>query len=272
MIEQVLMHLALNARDAMPEGGVVTVATDLVTISPEASATGSERRAGEFVRLSFRDSGCGMDLSVLDRIFEPFFTTKEPGKGTGLGLSTVFGIVHQHGGWTEVESQPGEGTLFQVFFPASHEPAEAPTPSVVEPVELRPGTETVLVAEDEDTLREVVSIVLTSQGYRVLLASSGAEALEVYQQSSHPIDLLVTDMVMPGGILGTELARRLWAINPELKVIFTSGYSRGMEGKDVGFLEDRDFLPKPYSINKLARFVREVLDRPAPAEAALTPK
>jgi PAS domain S-box-containing protein len=260
MIEQIAMNLAVNARDAMPNGGRISITTSLETVHRASIPMDPERRDGEYICLSFRDTGTGMDTQVLSRIFEPFFTTKAVGKGTGLGLSTVFGIVRQHQGWLEVESKPNQGTTFRIYVPASLRAAEK-TELVVDTI-LRSGRETILVAEDEDTLREMVVQVLKIQGYTVLEAASGRQALEVWEQASRPVDLLLTDMVMPGGIMGGDLAERLSSQCPRLKVIYTSGYSPGMAGKDASLLEDRNFLPKPYSIGKLAQFVRECLDAP----------
>jgi len=260
MMEQIAMNLAVNARDAMPNGGRVFITTSLETIHRAPTPMDPEQRGGDYVCLVFRDTGTGMDTQILSRIFEPFFTTKPVGKGTGLGLSTVFGIVRQHQGWVEVESKPNQGTTFRVYFPASQQAAEKTEP-VVDTV-LRSGRETVLVAEDEDALREMVVQVLKIQGYTVLEAVSGRNALEVWEQANRPVDLLVTDMVMPGGIMGGELAERLVEKCPSLKVIYTSGYSPGMAGKDISLLEGRNFLPKPYSIGKLAQFVRKCLDSP----------
>jgi CheY-like chemotaxis protein len=220
-----------------------------------------EARHGQFVCLTFSDDGCGMDTNILSRIFEPFFTTKAVGQGTGLGLATVFGIVRQHQGWLDVESQPGRGTTFRLYFPASDQPAEKQETTFYG--ELRKGRETVLVAEDEEALREMVAQILTAQGYKVLTARSGRHALEVWDRANRAIDLLVTDLIMPEGVMGRELAERLLAENPRLKVIYTSGYSPGMAGKDISLIEGRNFLPKPYSIGKLAQFVRECLDAPA---------
>ncbi|MDB6017899.1 MAG: hypothetical protein JWR19_2388 [Pedosphaera sp.] len=260
MMEQIAMNLAVNARDAMPNGGKVSITTSLETIHRAPTPMDPERRDGEFIRLTFADSGSGMDTQILSRIFEPFFTTKAVGKGTGLGLSTVFGIVRQHQGWLEVESRPNQGTTFRIYFPASPNAAEK-TEQVVE-TSLRKGRETVLVAEDEDTLRQMVAQLLTVQGYTVLEAKSGRHALEVWATANRPIDLLLTDMVMPGGIMGGELAELLIRQSPRLKVIYTSGYSPGMAGKDTSLLAGRNFLPKPYSIGKLSQFVRECLDAP----------
>ncbi len=258
MLEQIAMNLAVNARDAMPSGGKVKISTEVKTVHRAPTPLDPEQRDGDFVCLTFSDTGTGMDTQVLGRIFEPFFTTKPVGKGTGLGLSTVFGIVRQHHGWLEVESKPNEGTTFRIYFPVSQSGPDKSAP-LVEPVP-RGGRETILVAEDEDALREMVVQVLRIQGYFVLEAASGAQALEVWKQATRPIDLLLTDLVMPGGMMGRELAESLANESPKLKVIYTSGYSPGMAGRDASILESRNFLPKPYSINKLAQVVRECLD------------
>lgn len=260
MMDQVAMNLAVNARDAMPNGGRLSISTSLESIRRAPTPMDPEQRDGDFVCLTFSDTGAGMDTQILNRIFEPFFTTKPLGKGTGLGLSTVFGIVRAHHGWLTVESQPQQGTTFRLYFPASRQTAER-TELVVDTA-LRTGRETVLVAEDEDALREMVVQVLKIQGYTVLEATSGCHALEVWERANHPIDLLLTDMVMPGGIMGSELAERLSSQSPQLRVIYTSGYSPGMAGKDASLLEGGNFLPKPYSIGKLAQFVRRCLDSP----------
>jgi two-component system, cell cycle sensor histidine kinase and response regulator CckA len=261
MVEQIAMNLAVNARDAMPNGGQLSITTSLETINRASTPMDPEDRNGEYVCLTCSDTGTGMDTQILTRIFEPFFTTKPVGKGTGLGLSTVFGIVRQHQGWLEVESKPNHGTTFRVYFPASLEAAEKTEP--VADTTLRSGRETVLVAEDEEDLRQMVAQVLRIQGYHVLEAASGRDAIEVWEQANCPVDLLLTDMVMPGGIMGSELAERLTEQCPSLKVIYTSGYSPGMAGKDASILKLPNFLPKPYSIGKLAQFVRECLDAPA---------
>jgi CheY-like chemotaxis protein len=258
MLEQIAMNLAVNARDAMPDGGKISITTTLETICRAPTPMDPELREGEYLCLAFRDNGTGMDTQILNRIFEPFFTTKAVGKGTGLGLSTVFGIVRQHHGWLEVESKPNHGTVFRCYFPVSHQAAEKTEPVV--DTALHSGRETILVAEDEDPLREMVVQVLRLQGYYVLEAASGSHALEVWEQANRPVDLLLTDMVMPGGVMGSELAERLSRQSPNLKVIYTSGYSPGMAGKDTSLLARRNFLPKPYSIGKLAQFVRECLD------------
>ena len=260
MIEQIIMNFAVNARDAMPNGGCVTIRTSLEQVHRAETPMDPEKRAGEFICLAFSDSGMGMDTQILNRIFEPFFTTKPAGQGTGLGLSTVFGIVRQHQGWLEVESRVNEGTTFRAYFPASDQAAEKT--ELVADTRLVGGRETVLVAEDEAPLRQMVVHILKIQGYTVLEAESGQQALAVWEQADRKIDLLLTDMVMPGGIMGRELAEKLAEKFPGLKVIYTSGYSPGMAGKDASLLEGRNFLPKPYSIGKLTQFVRECLDAP----------
>jgi PAS domain S-box-containing protein len=261
MVEQIAMNLAVNARDAMPDGGWVSITTSLETIHRASTPMDPEERDGDYVCLTFSDTGIGMDTQILTRIFEPFFTTKAVGKGTGLGLSTVFGIVRQHQGWVEVESKPNHGTTFRIYFPASLQAAEKTEP--VFDTALRSGHETVLVAEDEQDLRQMVVNILRIQGYTVLEAASGRDALEVWKQANCPVDLLLTDIVMPGGIMGGELAERLSRHCPGLKVIYTSGYSPGMAGKDASLFKRLNFLPKPYSIGKLSQFVRECLDTPA---------
>jgi PAS domain S-box-containing protein len=260
MVEQIVMNLAVNARDAMPDGGRISIITSVENIQRAPIPTDPEPRSGDYICLTFRDTGVGMDASILGRIFEPFFTTKAVGKGTGLGLSTVFGIVRQHQGWLEVESQPNQGATFRIYFPPGRQPAETMDPAV--DTAPRGGCETVLVVEDEDVLREMVLEVLTLQGYAVLEASSGPRAIEVWEQTNRSIDLLLTDMVMPGGMTGSELAECLSSRQPSLKVIYTSGYSPGMAGKDASALECPNFLPKPYSSDRLAHFVRECLDAP----------
>jgi CheY-like chemotaxis protein len=234
------------------------------TIQRAPTPLDPQPRNGVYICLTFSDTGTGMDTEILTRIFEPFFTTKPEGKGTGLGLSTVFGIVRQHQGWLEVESKPGRGAVFRIYFPASRQTPEKAEPVVASALPV--GRETLLVAEDEPDLRQMVAEVLRIQGYTVLEAASGREAIEVWEQADRPIDLLLTDMVMPGGIMGSELAERLTTQCPRLKVIYTSGYSPGMAGKDASLLERRNFLPKPYSIGKLAQFVRECLDAPSPQD------
>ncbi len=263
MIEQVLMNLAVNARDAMPKGGTLTIHTDPVDVDEAYAQTHPEARAGPSVCLRVIDVGCGMDAETLGRIFEPFFTTKEVGKGTGLGLATVYGIVKRHGGWTEVASEVGLGTSFAIFFPACTEPVEAKAPEDAPPPDARGGRETVLVVEDEPVLRQMARVILEDCGYQTLEAASGRRAIEVWNRHPGAIDLLLTDMVMPEGISGLDLAQRLLAGNPKLKILFVSGYS--MDDLDTSFLRQNHatFLQKPYTHAILAKAVRDCLDNRA---------
>jgi signal transduction histidine kinase/ActR/RegA family two-component response regulator len=260
MMEQILMNLAVNARDAMPEGGKLAVATSHVEIGEAYVQAHPEARLGSFVCLQVTDTGCGMDEDTMARIFEPFFTTKEVGKGTGLGLATVYGITKQHDGWVDVSSQPGAGTNFSVFFPAHSQPMEAKTPTTAPDAEVPGGNETILIVEDEPVLRDMAHVILHDCGYRILEASSGREALMVWDRHQGAIDLVVTDVVMPEGISGMDLAQRLLATKPRLKIVFASGYS--MESLDTAFVRNgrAGFLQKPYTHVTLAQAVRSALD------------
>ena len=259
MMEQVLMNLAVNARDAMPKGGQLMISTEAVVIESSHTPGQSEARAGDFVCLSVRDTGCGMTPEVQARIFEPFFTTKGVGKGTGLGLATVFGIVKQHLGWIEVASEVGLGTTFKIFIPVSSQPAPERKAKVVES-KTREGTETVLLVEDEESVRGLLKIILQRHGYRVLEAASGSAALLVWKEYGTQIDLLLTDMIMPDGLSGRELARQLLAQEPGLKVVYSSGYDDDPEGTAFISRGTAAFLQKPYTPKKLIQTVRQCLD------------
>jgi signal transduction histidine kinase/CheY-like chemotaxis protein/HAMP domain-containing protein len=262
MIDQVLMNLAVNARDAMPNGGRLTISVDECWVGPDYLEHHPAARIGHFVRLQFSDTGCGMSAKVRARIFEPFFTTKEPGKGTGLGLATVFGIVKQHAGWIEVASEVDRGTTFTIFFPASDElpvPKTGETAFLANPAATR-GSETVLVVEDELVLREMARDFLKDCGYRILEAGCGREALQVWGTHRADIDLLLTDMKMPEGISGVEIAEKMIAEQPALRVIFTSGYSDDIVSPEMLERNHARFLPKPYSYAELTRIVRDSLN------------
>jgi PAS domain S-box-containing protein len=261
MLEQIVMNLAVNARDAMPKGGKLSIATDAVTLGEDYIRHNPESRPGAFVCVTVTDTGCGMDRKTLARIFEPFFTTKEVGKGTGLGLATVHGIVKQHQGWLEVTSKPGIGTSFKIYLPAVAVSSDSAAESASTPDEVRGGTETILVVEDEPVVREFVREVLQQYHYRVIEACSGVEALRVWDEFQGEIDLLLTDMVMPEGLTGRELAEQIRARKPDLRVIFTSGYSEQALERDFGS-GDSSFLSKPYQPAQLVRIVRQSLDRP----------
>jgi CheY-like chemotaxis protein len=263
MLESLLMNLAVNARDAMPDGGHLRVSVDTVEIAADAVRANPERRQGCFVRLTVADTGRGIAPENLPRIFEPFFTTKPVGKGTGLGLAMVYGIARGHHGWVEVQSKINEGTTFHVLIPAiaSVKPAQkAAPPKLGGPTG---GGETILVVEDEPDLRDLVSQVLESCGYKVVSAGSGAEALETWAKCRADIRLLLTDMMLPDGFTGRSLADRLISENPRLRVIFTSGYSAGMPGTELANVEARQFLAKPYRPATLLEVVRRCLDEPS---------
>jgi CheY-like chemotaxis protein len=259
-IEQILINLALNARDAMPNGGALELKTELRTIDAAAAQANSEVRAGRFVCLSFTDHGCGMDTQILARIFDPFFTTKDVGKGTGLGLSTIHGIVKQHEGWVDVTSEVGKGSTFRIFLAAvDAKPAPAAPPTQHTAPEPGKG-ETVLVVEDELAVRELACAALEKRGYRILKAANGPEAVEIWERCHPQISLLLTDMVMPCGMSGGELAKLLLSRNPKLKVLYTSGYSPEIFRKDSVLIQGINFLPKPYDFQTLLKAVRTCLD------------
>jgi two-component system cell cycle sensor histidine kinase/response regulator CckA len=246
----------------MTEGGRLTISAENLQVSPDFAQNHKEGRPGQFLCLTVADTGCGMPPEVLSHIFEPFFTTKPVGKGTGLGLATVYGIVKQHEGWVEVQSEPGKGTTFRIFIPIcnvkpKHEQA------LSTPEQASRGTETILVVEDETELREFVVQVLRSHGYQAIAAESGPQALERWAENRGKIDLLLTDIVMPGGLTGRQVGERLLAEDPALKVLYSSGYSVGMAGKDGPIIPNKNFLPKPYCPSKLLETLRQCLDGPA---------
>jgi PAS domain S-box-containing protein len=259
MIEQILLNLAVNSRDAMPNGGQLAIRVSVLHLSGDKLAEHPEGREGEFVRLSVRDTGTGIDAATLPHIFEPFFTTKEVGKGTGLGLATVYGIIKQHLGWVEVESAVGKGTTFHVFLPCVREAAASAEKTSATPGP-RGGNETILVVEDELPVRELVCKILKGAGYQVLEAATGVEALKVWDAHKDQIDLLLTDIVMPDGMSGRDLAEKVQAAKPSLKAIFTSGYSADMIGKDFVIQEGVNFLQKPYLPQKMIGLIRNCLD------------
>jgi PAS domain S-box-containing protein len=246
-IEQVIMNLAINSRDAMPDGGTLTVIT-----RNSAPLTDTRVPSGTYCVIIVSDSGCGMDETTMARMFEPFFTTKEPGKGTGLGLATVYGIVKQSDGHIFCSSEPGRGTSFTLYFPKIAEPVSTILPSQLQPV-VKKGTETILVAEDDPTIRLVTEKLLGNAGYSVITATNSSDALSAAQKYSGSIELLLSDMVMPG-ISGKELYNKIHSLYPEMKVLFTSGYTS--EIADLG----TPFLQKPFNQKILLEKVRTVLD------------
>jgi two-component system cell cycle sensor histidine kinase/response regulator CckA len=259
MMEQVVMNLAVNSRDAMPKGGRLVIETAALTLADTTQFTKHTAPPGEFIRLSITDTGCGIAPEILPRIFEPFFTTKETGKGTGLGLATVFGIVEQHQGWIEVESQPNRGTTFHIHFPRLTKKAADPAQSM-SPPKVSGGTETILLVEDEAALRRLMQRVLESHGYHIHAAVSGVQALEVWRGRREEIDILVTDMVMPDGMNGRELADQLRAEKPQLKIVYCSGYTTITPGRDFPLRYDERFLEKPFKPVALLQKVRDCAD------------
>ncbi|MFN3410172.1 MAG: response regulator [Limisphaerales bacterium] len=265
-LDNVVMNLAINARDAMPGGGRLEICTDLVELGEPDRARHPDARPGRFVTLSVKDNGCGMDTKILSRIFEPFFTTKPQGKGTGLGLSTVFGIVKQHEGWIEVQSLPGMGSTFTVFLPVTDKTVQAANDTSFIARTATTGTtsggERILVVEDEPVLRDFVRTSLQAHGYEVLEAGDGLEALRVAAAHPDKIDLLLTDMVMPNGMTGTQLAEQLRRARPDLRVLFSSGYSEELVGSPGKLAPGINFLPKPFDVRKLLKTVRACLEAP----------
>ncbi len=259
MLDQVLMNLAVNSRDAMPKGGRLVIETSTAEFDESVRGQSAQARPGSFVCLSVSDTGCGIPAENLPRIFEPFFTTKDVGKGTGLGLATVFGIVQQHQGWVHVYSEAGHGTTFRIYLPrlAGMSRPEPEPPTLTS---MRGGNETILLVEDDAFLRASMCKALSQLGYRVLEAINGVEALEVWKQHREKIHLLLTDLVMPGGMTGKDLAEQLLRENPKLKVIYVSGYSAEVAGKDFPLEEGNNFLAKPVQAFKLAQTVRQNLD------------
>ena len=258
-LEQVIVNLAVNARDAMPTGGKLTIETADVEMAETRGRDLTTVPAGRYVMLAITDSGTGMDEETKARIFEPFFTTKEQGKGTGLGLATVYGIVKQSGGFIWVYSEPGPGTTFKIYLPRVEGAADALAPPVG-PAQVPRGTETVLIVEDEQAVRALAKTALARKGYRVLEAANGGEALLLCESERAPIHLLVTDVVMPG-LGGADLAQRLAPLRPDMKVLFISGYTDRAAARHGTMEPGAAYLEKPFSLDALARKVREVLDR-----------
>ena len=259
MIEQVLLNLAVNARDAMPDGGELWLELSSVLLDEAGASRHPTARPGAFVCLSLRDTGRGIAAEHLPHIFEPFFTTKEVGKGTGLGLATVHGIIAQHRGWIEVESRPGEGTTFRVHLPRL--PAGRSQPgSPREVAAVRGGQESILVVEDEPAVRTLAVRIREARGYRVQAAPDGAAAMELWRQQGGGFNLLLTDLVMPGGISGAQLAEQIRAEQPQLRVIYMSGYPGETAGRGLILQDGVNFLQKPFQPQNLAKAVRSRLD------------
>lgn len=259
-IEQVLMNLCLNARDAMPNGGRLLIETKNAEIGPEYQRLHPYAVPGRYVLLRVFDTGTGMDATTLEHIFEPFFTTKEMGRGTGLGLATVYGIVKQHKGFIDVDSTPGQGTAFHVYLPLGEGPPEIQERGHRDA--LRGGSEGILLAEDNEGLREAAKEILESLGYRVMLAKDGTEAVRMFEENHASIDLVLLDVVMPH-LNGPDAYTRMSAIKTDLPVIFTTGYASEANLLSVRWRERPTVLQKPYGSQHLAEKLREILDKKA---------
>ena len=258
MMEQVLFNLCLNARDAMKEGGLLQVRLTEVEVGAE-QAKAHDKQPGRHVCLSVTDNGCGMNDQTMQRLFEPFFTTKDIGQGTGMGLATVRGMVQQHDGWVEVESCVGKGSTFQVYLPAVAQPPAAPAVPRVE--KLVRGQGTILVVEDESEVRQLIRMILVKTGYKVLEAADGPEALALWREHRAEIDLVYTDMVLPGGLSGISLAERVLADKPWVKVIITSGYNIEMPDMSKATESSLVYLPKPSPAATLISLIQKCLQR-----------
>jgi CheY-like chemotaxis protein len=263
-MEQVIMNLAVNARDAMPTGGELTIEIARVELDEASASEHPGATAGPHVMLAVSDTGCGMDAATQARAFEPFFTTKERGRGTGLGLSTVFGIVRQSAGAIWLDSEAGEGTTFKIYLPVAKADVEEAPVRPLDPAKLH-GSETVLLVEDEEGVRNLVHSILRRNGYRVLEAKNGADALRVAEHHAD-IDLLLTDVVMPE-LGGAETAARLRAVRPGLKLLYMSGYTDDAVVLHGVLRSEAAFLQKPITPAVLLAKVREVLDGPSSAGA-----
>lgn len=260
MMEQILINLAVNARDAMSQGGQLSITTQALHIDREYLVVNPEARGGLYVCLSVTDTGCGMDEATRANLFEPFFTTKETSKGTGLGLATVYGIVKQHNGWIEAVSQVSQGTTFKVYLPGHDKPIEPKKIKSLAGQRVKGGTETILLVEDEPAVRLLTKSTLISCGYTIIEAASGVEAMSLWNRINEGIELLLTDVVMPGGLTGLELAAKLQEKKPSLKILFMSGYNVDVVENSNAFKPGVAFLPKPFTPERLAMAVRNCLD------------
>jgi CheY-like chemotaxis protein len=257
----VIMNLSLNARDAMPGGGRLSLVTANVDLDADFCWVNSNLTPGPHVKLTVSDTGAGMDAKTLSRVFEPFFTTKGPTEGTGLGLSTVHGIVRQSGGDILAESELGSGASFEIFFPRLERPADK-LPMVVAPRATNTTHAVILVVEDEPAVRALVTRVLTNDGHVVFAAGDASQALALLEQKDRWIDLLLTDVVLPRGLQGDGLAQEALALRAELPVLFMSGHPRESLLRAGVLPKGVDYLPKPFTPDSLSRKVREVLDAP----------
>lgn len=259
MLDQILMNLAINARDAMPNGGRLCIETSSAEFDAETAADFPQVRAGKFASISVSDTGIGIPADVLPKIFEPFFTTKDVDKGTGLGLATVFGITQQHGGWINAYSEVNNGAVFRIYLPLVEGEISAGTNAKPKPAS-NGGTETILLVEDEPSIRALLAKYLAQLGYAVISAADGTEAVRIFAEKSQSIQLVITDLVMPGGMSGTQLAGILKKQKADLPIIFSSGYNSETILHDIKLTEGVNFLAKPYNLANMAKLIRDRLD------------
>jgi two-component system, cell cycle sensor histidine kinase and response regulator CckA len=264
-LEQVILNLAVNARDAMPNGGKLTIETSNAVLDEDYARKHQSIVPGSYTLLAVSDTGCGMDSETQAHLFEPFFTTKDLGKGTGLGLSMVYGIVKQSGGSIWVYSEPNQGSTFKIYLPSLQETRE-PDATQELPEKLANGSETVLVVEDESAVRSFTRMVLQRSGYQVIEAGNGEEALSLSREHTGKIQLLVTDMVMPG-MGGRQVAEALEQQRPGVRVLYLSGYTENTIAQRGALGSELPFLQKPFTMEALLRKVRQVLDQPAKSES-----
>ncbi|UCD57663.1 MAG: response regulator, partial [Candidatus Hydrogenedentota bacterium] len=255
-IEQVIMNLCINARDAMPDGGKLIVETDVALLNEEYVKTHLGAKPGSYVVLAVTDTGTGMNKETIEKVFEPFFTTKDEGKGTGLGLAMVYGVVKNHGGSVQVYSELGEGSTFKVYLPVGGKPEVKEVSRYEAP---HSGSELILVVDDEESILFLTRDVLETHGYTALLAEGGEEAVEIYKKHNANIDLVILDMVMPK-MGGLETFLQLKKLNPKVKAILSTGYSQNGKAQEILDNGARGFLQKPYQVNALLSKVRSVLD------------
>jgi CheY-like chemotaxis protein len=259
-LEQVIMNLGVNARDAMPDSGKLVFETENLTLDQEYCKAHLGARPGRYVLLSISDTGQGMDRETLEHIFEPFFTTKGVGSGTGLGLAMVYGIIKGHGGYIMCYSEPGEGTTFKIYLPVMEgDPARNETEPNRNAAVPEGGSETILLVDDEEILRDIGKDILEKFGYTVLLAADGESALELYRENPEDISLVILDIVMPG-MGGKECLEEILKVNPQAKVVMASGYSINGRVKEVLDGGARAFIKKPYELKRMLGEVRKVLD------------
>ena len=258
-LQQSLINICLNARDAMPSGGTLKIVTSNQTLSKDIDEKQRRWKEGDYVRITLSDTGIGMTPEVRSQIFEPFFTTKEPGRGTGLGLSMVYGIIQNHGGYIELRSEPGQGTSFEILLPVAKELAIQEVSPLSPCREVPKGSETILIVDDEELIRELGADILEDGGYKILLASNGEEAIQIYRKKRKKIALVILDMIMPG-LGGKETFLKLKAINPKIKVLLSSGYSTNEGVGEILKEGVGGFIQKPYRDEELIGKVREILD------------